>query len=182
MQVVYMKYLKSNEKGITLIELLLAIILLTIVLTTFMAFFTNAFQYNSVTSDKFKGVNYVREKQIQLKESTAFKTFIYNISDGLATTNDLSKSNTVYTGLNLIEDITETSRPVKLSSGSIENQPYYLMKLNWSPYKIFVYVKISKDYPSESNSSKPFLYRLYIETFDKNNQLLSETYTYYEYK
>jgi hypothetical protein len=167
-----------NEKGVTLIELILAISLLTIVLITFMAFFTNAFTYNSMTSDKFKGVNYVREKQADLKENTAFKNFFINISDGTVTSSDLSMTNTMYSGLNLMENISTTTRPVKINGGTVA-ESFYLLKLNLSPYKLHVYVKVERDYPLANNKG---LYRLYIETFDKNNKLLSGSYTYYEYK
>ncbi len=65
-----MNYIKKNEKGVTLVELLLAMTLLTIVLITFMAVFTNAFNYNARTSDKVKGVNFVKENEVILKDQT----------------------------------------------------------------------------------------------------------------
>ena len=173
-----MKKIFRNEQGVTLIELILAISLLSIVLITYMAFFTNAFNYNSMTSERFKGVNYVREKQVDLKDSTAFKNFIINISDGTASSTDRAEANTLYTGLSLMEDISDTTRPVKVS-GATQLESYYLLKLNYSPYKLHVYVKCVPDYSLANNKG---LYRVYIETFDKNNKLLSGSYTYYEYK
>ncbi|MGJ7920575.1 type IV pilus modification PilV family protein [Neobacillus sp. LXY-4] len=172
-----MNFIKGNEKGVTLIELLVAASLLTIVLITFIAFFTNSFRYNTKTSEKVIGVNFIREKQVSLNDSPAFANFIINISDTEVTASDLSKDNSLYVGLNLMEDIminSSTSRPVTLTDGSIINESYYLLKLNSDGKKLSVYVKENPDYNN--------LYRVYIETYDKNDKLLSESYMYYEKK
>lgn len=170
-----MVYLKlQNEKGVTLIELLLALSLLTIVLITFMAFFTNAFKYNSMSSDKVKGVNFTREQKVEFNdraidtEGVAFKAFMKKVSDGTVSFSKIDNP-----GLNLFEDIIEKREEEKpeLNDGS-SGDIYYLLKLDNPPYKVFVYVKSAPDYTD--------LYRLYIETYDKKNNLLSKTYTYFE--
>ncbi len=75
-----------------------------------------------------------------------------------------------------ITKVPETADPA-LNDGIIDNgEFYFLLKLDYSankPYKLFVYVKETPDINN--------LYRLYIETYDKKDNLLSETYTYYEY-
>lgn len=179
-----MNYFKKNERGVTLVELLLAMTLLTIVLITFMAVFTNAFNFNSRTSDKVKGVNFVKENQVILKdkttpEGTGFYNFFTKIKDTDGpTTADLSRENFLYNDLKLIENITkvsETSEPA-LNDADTSSDYYFLLKLDNSsnnPYKLFVYVKETPDINN--------LYRLYIETYDKKENLLSKTYTYYEY-
>ena len=182
---VYLKYIKGNEVGVTLIELLLAMTILMIILITFMSFFTNAFQYNAMTSKKLQGVNFVREKEVDLKEATvgtegpAFQYFISVLEgDGVIS---LSMSDPNYENLHLINDIVkvpETSKP-ELSDGlSVDGEidDFYLLEIDNpdSPYNVSIYVKETPDLEK--------LYRLYIETYDNKNNLLSATYSYYQVK
>jgi type II secretory pathway pseudopilin PulG len=182
--VVYLKYIKANEIGITLIELLLAMTLLMIILVTFMGFFTNAFQYNAMSSKKLQGVNFVREKEVDLKETAvgtegpAFRYFIDHVLEGDGTL-PLSKSDPNYANLHLSNDIVTVPETIKpeLSDGISEDgeiEDYYLLELDSpdSPYNVSIYVK---DTPDLEN-----LYRLYIETYDNKNNLLSATYSYYQ--
>jgi type II secretory pathway pseudopilin PulG len=158
-----------NEKGLTLIEILLAMTLLTIVLVTFMAIFTNAFQYNAKTSDKVKGVNLVREKEASIKipgtDGDAFKTFMGKV-----------KNNTVVPD-DYIAIVKEGDKSA-LNDGVEQIDEYYKLQFNSADpnYTIFIYVKTKPDFPNTD------LYRLYIETIDKNNNMLSKTYSYYQYK
>lgn len=50
----------KNEKGLTLIEVLLSITILGIVLTTFLAYFNNAYSYTKMNEDKTVGINVAR--------------------------------------------------------------------------------------------------------------------------
>ena len=67
----------DNEKGLTLLEVLLSITLLSIVMITFLSFFTNAFRFNSINDDSIQAMNIAREQQALIKgklwnEITAF--------------------------------------------------------------------------------------------------------------
>lgn len=180
---VYLKYIKGNEVGVTLIELLLAMTILMIILITFMSFFTNAFQYNAMSSKKLQGVHFVREKEVDLKETVvgtegaAFQYFVHTVLEGDGVVS-LSKTDPNYENLDLINDIVkvaETSKP-ELSDGlSVEGEIdyFYLLEIDNpdSPYNLSIYVKETPDLEK--------LYRLYIETYDNKNNLLSATYSYY---
>ena len=60
-QVKRLKKLISNKKGLTLIELIASITILSIVILTFLAFFTNAFRFNTINSDSIQAMNIARE-------------------------------------------------------------------------------------------------------------------------
>ena len=60
----------DNEKGLTLIEVLLSITLLSIVIITFLSFFTNAFRFNSMNDDSIQAMNIAREQQALVKEKS----------------------------------------------------------------------------------------------------------------
>lgn len=60
----------DTEKGLTLIEVLLSITLLSIVMITFLSFFTNAFRFNSINDDSTQAMNIAREKQALIKEKS----------------------------------------------------------------------------------------------------------------
>ena len=60
----------DNEKGLTLIEVLVSITLLSIVMITFLSFFTNAFRFNSINDDSIQAMNIAREEQALIKENT----------------------------------------------------------------------------------------------------------------
>lgn len=62
-----LKKLISNEKGLTLIELIASITILSIVIITFLSFFTNAFRFNSINDDSLQTMNIVREQQALIK-------------------------------------------------------------------------------------------------------------------
>ena len=60
----------DNEKGLTLIEVLLSITLLSIVMITFLSFFTNAFRFNSINDDSIQAMNIAREQQALIKDKS----------------------------------------------------------------------------------------------------------------
>ncbi len=68
----------DNEKGLTLIEVLLSITLLSIVMITFLSFFTNAFRFNSMNDDSIQAMNIAREQQQQRLKSDKCETMSTN--------------------------------------------------------------------------------------------------------
>ncbi|MCC3359620.1 type IV pilus modification PilV family protein, partial [Bacillus sp. REN16] len=57
----------NNEKGVSLIELICSIAILTIILISFMSFFIMSAKYNGASSDKMNATNIAREVQEQFK-------------------------------------------------------------------------------------------------------------------
>lgn len=65
---IVLKYKLNNQNGLTLIEVLLSITILSIVLTSFLSFFTDAFRFNSKNDDSIQAMNVAREQQALIKE------------------------------------------------------------------------------------------------------------------
>ena len=156
----------ANERGLTLLEVLLSFSILSVVFVTFMAFFTNAFQYNSLSSDEIQGTNLVRATLAELKENSAkrvaMEDFLGNVRNG-----DLSMSQPAYAALSLTGTVGETR---------FNEEDYYTLQIQHFQYKVFVHVKRKPDFLGTSIS----LYRLYVQVFN-DTKLLSDTYAYFEY-
>ena len=60
----------NSEKGLTLLELLASITILSIIILTFLSFFTNAFRFNTINSDSIQAMNIAREEQALIKEDS----------------------------------------------------------------------------------------------------------------
>lgn len=58
----------NNENGLTLIELLASMTILSIVILTFLAFFTNAFRFNTINSDGIQAMNIAREQKALIQD------------------------------------------------------------------------------------------------------------------
>ncbi|RFU71570.1 hypothetical protein D0469_00205 [Peribacillus saganii] len=168
--------LLNNEDGITLIEILASITILFIVIATFFAFFTNAFQYNAMNSDSIKAVNIAREKQAMFKADplmeSALTRFIDNINDG-ANAADLSASS--YPELMLAEAI----QPPNPAETDEAKKSSYLLKMNDSKYKVFIYLKGNADFVTCDKSKS--LYKVFVEVFQEDKKL-TDTYTYFDYE
>ncbi|WP_169907960.1 type IV pilus modification PilV family protein [Priestia abyssalis] len=74
----------QDEKGFTLIEVLLSIIILTIVLTTFFQFFSQSMLFSSRNVEKQQAIQIVRQLMNELQENE----HVYPINDE-TTLNDL---------------------------------------------------------------------------------------------
>lgn len=55
-----LRFLKKDENGFTLIEVLISITILGIVATSFLSFFNNAYSYTKINEDKTVGINVAR--------------------------------------------------------------------------------------------------------------------------
>lgn len=71
-----MKIPYNNEKGMTLLELLLAMTILMIVITVFFQFFSQSASFNNKNEKKLKAINLARETISEIKESTNIDQFI----------------------------------------------------------------------------------------------------------
>ena len=141
-----------------MIELLVSIVILSIVMLSFMAFFTNSFTYNTKTDDKIEATNLVREVQEELKVGNIYQdlnSFIFSVENN---SENLQKSS--YPNLNLAKNIEKDS-----ITGT------YKLTLKNDSFDIIINID------PNSNPETPTLYKFNIQAL-KNNKLLSQTYTY----
>lgn len=61
----------ENEDGLTLIELIASMTILSIVILTFLAFFTNAFHFNTINSDSIQAMNIARAQKVLIQDDTS---------------------------------------------------------------------------------------------------------------
>jgi competence protein ComGC len=159
-----MKKILSSQRGVTLIEIMAAFVVLTVIIISFMGFFTNAFKYNSMTSDQLQGVNVMRAVKSELRSSSFIKKFIGRIQSNSVV---LSKDDVIYDGLGLLGDVERTYK---------EEEPYYLLKLDQEPYYIHIFIREDEDYKDDEIS----LFRMYLQVYN-HSKMLSDTFTYIEY-
>ncbi|MBB6445855.1 prepilin-type N-terminal cleavage/methylation domain-containing protein [Bacillus benzoevorans] len=133
-----MKKFIENIKGITLIELLISLSILSIVLISLFAFFTNTFRFNSLNSDDIQAMNVAREYKELIKKDYALTDEIDNWS--------------------------------KNPNKELIMEP----KNNDTHYDVIISISAAE----ETAAVFP-IYLVHIEV-RKENELLSETYTYYE--
>lgn len=162
-----LKIYLANHKGITLIELLLSITLFTVVILTFMSFFTNAFRYNSISSDNIQAMNIAREYQARIKEADS------GIYELLGTPPNPS---TAITNLHLITPVNPDGTPYIPED---ESHTHYILNIPDPNYTVTVTINKT---PEAITGSYNSLNLVYVAVKDKKGKLLSETYTYYEMK
>jgi prepilin-type N-terminal cleavage/methylation domain-containing protein len=146
---------KSNEQGVTLVELLASIVILSIILVSFITFFTNSFQFNRISSDNLIATNLARETQEEFKNNDLIKQDVKKLITNKNDSSYLAKDK--YSNLKLVENI------VSVNSG--KNFQLNLINPN---YKVLVIVSKDPD---------PTLHTVHVKVYD-NLKLLSETYTY----
>lgn len=153
-----LKKIISNDKGITLIELIASITILSIVILTFIAFFTNAFRFNSINDDSIQAMNIAREYQALIKEPDAE---IYNLLND----NNLSDDAKEYLSLFKLE----------YPSENINNQ--FVLTINNPKYVVKVKINNTPEVSVDDTYNK--LYLVHVEILE-GDKTLSETYTYFE--
>lgn len=141
----------TNQRGVTLLEVLLSITLLSIVIVTFLSFFTNAFRFNAINDDHIQAMNIAREQRTIVREKTATQILTEftqdpNRPDYLIKTFP-APDNADYVITISIKKTADTIKP-KTAGGYI--QPYQRFR------------------------------QVHIQVTTQEDKLLSETYTYYE--
>jgi prepilin-type N-terminal cleavage/methylation domain-containing protein len=157
----YLFHSLKNEKGVTLIELLTSIVILSIILLSFMTFFTNSFQYNAVSSDKMKATNIAREVQEEFKVNAEKNFDLKNLITYSKTSPLTTIPKSGYPKLNLTEDITKNSGILTL-------------KLISQNFNVEVLVDTNND-PSLHSS----LAKIHVKV-KKGSKVVSEAFTYFE--
>lgn len=166
-----MKHDLKNENGVTLLELLVSITLLSIVILTFLGFFTNAFRFNTVNSDSLQAMNVAREYKATFtdRHSTA-----HTIIEKVIETKNTNISVDDYDTLKL-------KKPISVKNGACMNgADYYLLELNDPEYEINACIKITSD--SHGIEGDKAIHQLHVEVYEDQNKekRLSDTYSYIE--
>lgn len=104
-----------NEKGLTLLEVLLTITILTIVLTSILTLFPQISLFNKKTDETFSGINLAKEKIVILENlvrddhNKSSTEKIFKISNNTLILTQTDKNFSRYKRLNLIENIEENN-------------------------------------------------------------------------
>ncbi|MEH7384535.1 type II secretion system protein [Bacillus sp. JJ1521] len=151
----------KNEKGVTLIELICSIAILTIILISFMSFFIMSAKYNGVSSDKMNATNIAREVQEEFKVNDEKNLALKDLIHFSRTSTDtvIPKSN--YPKLNLTDDI------------QVNND---ILALTFTRQNFTVIVKVDT---SDDENVDITLSKLHV-LVQKGTKVLSETFTYFE--
>ncbi|MEM5016514.1 prepilin-type N-terminal cleavage/methylation domain-containing protein [Metabacillus indicus] len=152
----------KSEKGVTLIELISSIAILSIILVSFMSFFINSAQYNGVSADKMNAANIAREVQKDFKEDPDKNLALKNLIAYSRTSAATTISKTSYPDLHLTEDIRRNSNGI--------------LKLTTTNQTFTVVVTV--DTTSDPNVDLS-LSELHVQV-KKDEKVISETYTYFE--
>lgn len=101
-----MKAYFNNQNGLTLLEVLLAFSILTIVFIAFLTLFPQVGTFNQITDEKMKAIN-VAKQQLVIVQNDFGEKFLDNIMSDPQPVNVFDKNNPDYALLNLVEDISE---------------------------------------------------------------------------
>ncbi|MGG1677591.1 prepilin-type N-terminal cleavage/methylation domain-containing protein [Neobacillus sp. NRS-1170] len=145
---------KKNEKGLTLIEVLVSIVILSMVLLTTMSFFPQMGLVNKQNQDKTQAINIAKEVLINWQESSDVKWF-------------LVKSDRV-TGF------TSTDPKVTYNAFTYDSN-YYYFDATKDIYNVKIKIKKSPETSSRLSSVNYILVQMLNK---KNNNVVSETFGY----
>ncbi|PKG21681.1 type IV pilus modification PilV family protein [Niallia nealsonii] len=156
-----LQYIKNN-KGISLIEILLSIVILGILIASLITFFPQASQSMNETDKKLTSVNIAKEWLVQAQNSTQVKSFLNNMVNQPNSSIVYSITNTDYQGLPLV---------------SINHDAQY-GELVLKEENYFVHLTISSIPENLKNIGKTRLYKIHVHIYDEKNNLKSNIYGY----
>ncbi|MGG3798291.1 prepilin-type N-terminal cleavage/methylation domain-containing protein [Metabacillus fastidiosus] len=168
-----------NNSGITLLELVVSIAILSIILITFAGLFMNAFKYNAMSGDKLQSVNLAQEYASKIKEEEwkeDFKLFISEIN--ISTEEplpDYKRTKDFY--LEKMEEKRENNLYSNLVAFNYDGE-FYSMELHENKTIIFIRIKAKPEFFTDKR-----LYSVNIEVKKtETDKMPSKTYLYYEYE
>lgn len=153
-----------NKKGMTLLEVLLAITILSIVLTSFFSLFPQIATFNAKTDEKLSGMYLANEKIVVLNELAKKNREIFSIDpdEQTLTISDYSKANAAYA-------------PLKLAQNMEEYNDFFLLYTDEE--NIQSKIKINKR-PDTAPNDYYQLYRIHVEVFNRQLDEVSSIYGY----
>jgi len=156
-----LQYIKNN-KGISLIEILLSIVILGILIASLITFFPQASQSTNETDKKLTSINIAKEWLVQAQNSTEVKSFLNNMVNQPNSSIVYSITNMDYQGLPLV---------------SINHDAQY-GELVLKEENYFVHLTISSTPEDLKNIGKTRLYKIHVHIYDEKNKLKSNIYGY----
>lgn len=147
----------QNEKGVTLVEILLAITILLIILTSIMNFFPQMAQMNKQNTNKSQAVQLAREVLVEWQE--------YSQKNN----NDL---------VELLQSGSEAIDEIEGLKKIDYDDSYFIFEGKRDSFN--VKVTIEKDSDLESKPHQ--LHYTQIQIYNDRNEIVSETYGYIEYR
>ncbi|MDN4495510.1 type IV pilus modification PilV family protein [Ureibacillus aquaedulcis] len=152
----------KNNNGISLIEVLASLVILSIILISFMNFFPQMGQKNVQNENKQEAIN------IAKKELFYWKSAIENSSDFNSFKNNPTSSSFSFIGSNDI--VTFDSNTISIKTDQTKSTS--------SDFSVTTTIHRATDLPSKPKKA----YQMDIQLFKKNDILVSETYGYIFYK
>jgi prepilin-type N-terminal cleavage/methylation domain-containing protein len=149
----------KNEKGVTLVEVLAAITLLSIVLVSMLSMFPQMRMVNNHNEDKAEAINIAKEILIDWQEDLEVKLYIKenNHNAGFIQTPGNDKVN--YTGF---------------SSTLFPDFYYFETKKD----KYDVHIKIKKSHKIITSSSTAQVNQIIVQVLNERGNIVTETYGY----
>lgn len=159
--------MNNNNKGITLLEVLLSMTILIIVLTAFLTLFPQVSLFNKKSDSALSSINLAKEKIVLLEnivrddrsKADIDKVFIINNDDSLVI-NYVNKDFASYKLLNLTEDIKEETNT-------------YVIKTNDNHLLATITINRTPEYKGIFH-----LYKVYVEIQDENLNEITSLYGY----
>lgn len=165
--------LLKNEKGMTLVELLAAIVILTLVITVFLQFLPQLAKTNKINIDKNQAIN-IAENELNYWESIL--TNANNIKDTLEEKNEnkvlielkkITDIDWIKKECKVIKLIDDTELPIDITC-YITNEKINLQYESYND-KFYVSIKLLGESEEEFDSYHTKAYRLHLEIKSREN-------------
>jgi prepilin-type N-terminal cleavage/methylation domain-containing protein len=142
-----------NEKGVTLIEVLVSMVLLSIIFISVMKFFPQMGSINKQNEDKTQAINIAKEILINWQESSEVKWFLVKKDQ--------------------VTGFTSVDAKVDYTNFHYDDDYYYF---ETSKDKYTVHIKVNKSPTTSSKLSS--VHSIGIKLFNKNGNVVTDTYGY----
>ncbi|WP_026572292.1 PulJ/GspJ family protein [Bacillus sp. UNC438CL73TsuS30] len=142
----------QSQKGLTLIEILVSIVLLSIILTSFMGFFTQSAIFTKKNEQKL-GTVQTAQKFINLIKDISKS----DLAATPATSSITTGTNTITVDLGVINQLINNSQPVKTTYTSDYTVTGVITNLN-TPANLIQFKIIVQDPSNQKNKSETYTY------------------------
>jgi prepilin-type N-terminal cleavage/methylation domain-containing protein len=168
------KFSNSNQKGMTLLEILLALTILSIIFVSVIPFLLSAVKNNKMVENNHQSIYVAKEQLAVIQSSADIQEFLEDIQNVQPSV--IAKS--AYPNLNLFSDIITVQLQEKnVNTNAITVANYYVLKIKEGLLMIEVNIRTIPDY-----NGNPKLYRTIINVYDENNKLLTKSFGYIKYR
>jgi prepilin-type N-terminal cleavage/methylation domain-containing protein len=158
-----MKEFFHRQDGLTLVEVLVSVTILSIVIFTFLSFFTTSAKFNAFSSDKINGTNIAREIHEDFKVNVNKNNDLRNLIKEAEGKTTVVYSTSTYPYLNATQDI------------QLDGAGMLHLEVNYSNYTVKAVIDT---HPVLKTTTS--LYKLQIQVY-KQDKHVSETFAYLEF-